>query len=205
MKELGNIRVIWVVAFSVFFTGCVTSYHQYMSQDERIEARYREQVEGRIFKRAFIDIITLGFSEIWYHKATSSYRGVLAKREAEAVAEREWQEWRKAQIGKTRAEIVSVLGCPDRDDPDGCGGRMLTWENSNLKGVGFLRGSSYSSGYLWSQSASYGNFSANGSYIAKSEWESTIRTTRLWVVVNGAGKVVSVGRRTKETAVLPNR
>lgn len=188
--------ILSVIA-SVFVAGCITSYHQYMTQDERIEARYKEQVEGQCLKRTFVGVITLGFSEIWYRKATRTYKGVLAKREADAAAERMWQEWRQAQIGKTRADVVSILGRPDYDEPDGSGGRMLTWEDSSLQGSSSSRG--YVATPYWGTPY---NYAVGGNWSTKSQWKSTITTTRLWVVVNDAGKVVSVGRRTKEAAAV---
>jgi hypothetical protein len=171
----------FVIAALFALAGCHTAYHSGMTDDEKIIARYEQQVKGRWLKRPFIDFISLGFAEIWYQHATSSYDGVMEHLRRQAEAERRWQEWRQAQIGRTRSELQAELGIPDADEPDGDGGRVLTWENSSAVGGVSLHGNSWVG-------------------VTGVSWGSNTTIERLYAIVDSVGKVKAVNRREKRSA-----
>ena len=173
--------LFFMFCIAMFNGGCHTAYHDQMTDDERIIARYEQQVKGRWLKRGFIDLISLGFAELWYQHATSSYEGVMAHRKQEMEAEKNWQEWRAKQVGRTRAEIQAELGLPDADEPDGTGGRVITWENSSVIGGLSLRGN----GWVGVTGAS---------------WGSNTTIDRNYAILDSDGKITSVNRREKRSA-----
>ena len=91
MKWYGSVLIAYLM-----LTGC-TSYRDCNTLEDRIEARYEQNVimptdswplyKG--MKHAFFDIITVGFCEFWYAEVRSTYEELVAGRATKELKERE--------------------------------------------------------------------------------------------------------------------
>ena len=91
MKWYGSVLIAYLM-----LTGC-TSYRDCNTPEDRIEARYEQNVimptdswplyKG--MKHAFFDIITVGFCEFWYAEVRSTYEELVAGRATKELKERE--------------------------------------------------------------------------------------------------------------------
>lgn len=111
---------------------------------ERVQARYEQNIildddpdlAWKICKHALVDISTLGFAEIWYAKVRSSYKLVEKFRKAEEDRINAEEVFKKKYIGKKRIDIIREFGSPDCTEPDGEGGKIITYENAaNQSGI----------------------------------------------------------------------
>ena len=111
MKWYGSVLIAYLM-----LTGC-TSYRDCDTLEDRIEARYKQNVimptdswplyKG--MKHAFFDIITVGFCEFWYAKVRSTYEELVARRATKELKEREAMARRIAEEeaeARRKAELL---------------------------------------------------------------------------------------------------
>ena len=111
MKWYGSVLIAYLM-----LTGC-TSYRDCDTLEDRIEARYKQNVimptdswplyKG--MKHAFFDIITVGFCEFWYAKVRSTYGELVARRATKELKEREAMARRIAEEeaeARRKAELL---------------------------------------------------------------------------------------------------
>lgn len=111
MKWYGSVLIAYLM-----LTGC-TSYRYCDTLEDRIEARYKQNVimptdswplyKG--MKHAFFDIITVGFCEFWYAKVRSTYEELVARRATKELKEREAMARRIAEEeaeARRKAELL---------------------------------------------------------------------------------------------------
>ena len=111
MKWYGSVLIAYLM-----LTGC-TSYRDCDTLEDRIEARYKQNVimptdswplyKG--MKYAFFDIITVGFCEFWYAKVRSTYEELVARRATKELKEREAMARRIAEEeaeARRKAELL---------------------------------------------------------------------------------------------------
>lgn len=124
-------------------TSC-TTYVPGSTWLERVQARYEQNIildddpdlAWKICKHTLVDISTLGFAEIWYAKVRSSYKLVEKFRQAEAERVKAEELFKKKYTGKKRIDIIREFGNPDNTEPDGEGGKIMTYENAvNQSGI----------------------------------------------------------------------
>ena len=111
MKWYGSVLIAYLM-----LTGC-TSYRDCDTLEDRIEARYKQNVimptDSRPLykgmKHAFFDIITVGFCEFWYAKVRSTYEELVARRATKELKEREAMARRIAEEeaeARRKAELL---------------------------------------------------------------------------------------------------
>ena len=111
MKWYGSVLIAYLM-----LTGC-TSYRDCDTLEDRIEARYKQNVimptdswplyKG--MKHAFFDIITVGFCEFWYAKVRSTYEEQVARQATKELKEREAMARRIAEEeaeARRKAELL---------------------------------------------------------------------------------------------------
>lgn len=184
-------KAILLLGLALVLTGCV-SYTPEMGQRERIIARYEQTHampedswggrNSKRFKRICVDVITFGLMEIWYGRARSSYRNVMAD-------EHGWNAFADSVKGKPYGDVLARYGSPTKTQDLGDGRRMMIYEHRSMTGEVALSG-----GFLGTMS-SFGNMGALGSIVGGTgSFSSSENVRQSWLVVDANNIVVDVAR-----------
>lgn len=188
MKKQKTIFIIGMM--SLFLCTSCTTYAPGSTYLERVQARYEQNIileddpdlAWKICKHALVDVSTLFFAEIWYARVRSSYKLVEKFRQEEADRIKAEQEFKKKYTGKKRIEIIREFGLPDMTEPDGEGGKIMTYENAVDQ-----------SGIL---APVYQNVMATNRN-ARQVHSTFVEQKRVWFALDANNIVYAVGFRTK--------
>ena len=180
INAMMNVLVICTLLQAI---GC-TSYNFSMTSEERVIARYEQNcgVE-HLCKHIFVDLLTLGFGEIWYHRVRTTYDDVMEARQRAEEEERRWWQFVSSYEGRSKSEIIQGFGVPDKEISDGESGVVLMYESSVRKGWMASYGSAQDFGY--GQATIYGNAS----------WRDNAYVTQVWFMIGADGKCKTVKRK----------
>lgn len=182
-------KLLPLLVLPAMLTSC-TTYVPGSTYLERVQARYEQNIileddpelGWKICKHALVDVSTLFIAEIWYARVRSSYKLVEKFRQEEADHAKAEQEFKKRYTGKKRIEIIREFGIPDTTEPDGEGGRIMTYENA-VDQNGTL-------------SPVYQNVMATNRN-ARSVHSTFVEQKRIWFALDKENIVYAVGFRTK--------
>ncbi len=163
--------------------GC-TSYRAEMTLEEKVVARYEQNCGiEHICKHIFLDLISVGFAELWYHRVRTTYFDVMHQRQLAEEERRRWNEFVKSHLGLSKKDIIRKCGLPDREMSDGDGGIVMLYESSVRHG--------WMSAYAYGTRIGWDNVRSSGF----SEWTDNAYVTQVWFMLDVKGLCNAIDRK----------